>query len=80
MIELNEIQRQIVERIAAAPAGSWLRFKLMDAADAMSKAIEAETKTGPYGGDGGAGTVDVVVRTDAGAFTAHVEGRAPNVG
>jgi len=42
MTDLHEIQRQIVERIGAAPVGSWLRFKLMDAADGMSRAIEAE--------------------------------------
>lgn len=44
MTDLQEIQRQIVERITAAPIGSWLRFKLMVAADAMISALEAEER------------------------------------
>jgi len=46
MTDLHDIQRQLVERIAKAPIGSALRFRLMDAADAVSAAIEAETKHG----------------------------------
>lgn len=44
MTDLLEIQRQIVERITAAPTGSALKFALMDAAHGMSGAIEAERK------------------------------------
>lgn len=51
MIDLHEIQRQLVERIGKAPVGSALRFRLMDAADAISAAIEAETKHGAQTGD-----------------------------
>lgn len=38
------IQTEIVARITAARIGSTLRFRLMDAADAVSRAIEAEAK------------------------------------
>ena len=41
---LLSIQTEIVARITAAPIGSALRFALMDAADAVSRAIEAEAK------------------------------------
>ena len=41
---LLSIQSEIVARITAAPIGSALRFALMDAADAVSRAIEAEAK------------------------------------
>ncbi len=41
---LLSIQTEIVARITAAPIGSALRFALMDAADAVSRAIEAEGK------------------------------------
>jgi hypothetical protein len=44
MTDLHDIQRQLVERIGTAPVGSALRFRLMDAADAVSRAIEAEAK------------------------------------
>jgi len=39
---LLSIQTEIVARITAAPIGSALRFALMDAASALSRAIEAE--------------------------------------
>lgn len=41
---LLSIQTEIVARITAARIGSTLRFALMNAADAVSKAIEAEAK------------------------------------
>lgn len=41
---LHEIQSHLVARIGSRPVGSWSRFKLMDAADAVSAAIEAEAK------------------------------------
>lgn len=44
MTALLEIQRQIVERIKAAPTGSWLRFRLMNAAEQISGAIAAEER------------------------------------
>lgn len=44
MTDLHAIQSQIVARITAAPTGSALKFALMDAADAMSRAIEAEAR------------------------------------
>lgn len=43
---LHGIQRQIVARISERPVGSASRFSLMDAADAVSKAIEAEVREG----------------------------------
>lgn len=44
MTALHEIQRQIVDQIKAAPTGSWLRFKLMNAAEQISGAIEVEER------------------------------------
>lgn len=44
MTDLHDIQRQIVARITSAPTGSALKFALMDAADAVSRAIEAEKR------------------------------------
>ena len=41
---LLAIQTEIVARITAARIGSTLRFALMNAADAVSKAIEAEAR------------------------------------
>lgn len=41
---LHAIQSEIVARITSAPVGSSLRFRLMEAADAVSRAIEAEAK------------------------------------
>jgi len=41
---LLAIQTELVARITSAPIGSTLRFALMDAASALSRAIEAETK------------------------------------
>ena len=41
---LLSIQTEIVGRITAARIGSALRFALMDAADAVSRAIEAEAR------------------------------------
>lgn len=43
---LPEIQSAIVARIDTRPVGSSSRFRLMDAADALSKAIEAEQREG----------------------------------
>jgi hypothetical protein len=44
---LLTIQTEIVARITAAPIGSALRFALMNAADAVSRAIEAEARALP---------------------------------
>ena len=41
---LLAIQTELVARITAARTGSTLRFALMDAASALSRAIEAEAK------------------------------------
>ncbi len=41
---LHAIQTEIVARITAARIGSTIRFALMNAADAVSKAIEAEAR------------------------------------
>lgn len=41
---LLEIQSALVARIETRKVGSWSRFKLMDAADAISRAIEAEQR------------------------------------
>ncbi len=51
MTDLHEIQRELVGRIDKAAVGSALRFRLMDAADAISAAIEAETKHGAQMGE-----------------------------
>lgn len=51
MSDLHDIQRQLVQHIGSAPVGSALRFRLMDAADAVSTAIEAEAKHGAQTGD-----------------------------
>ena len=45
MTTLHDIQRNLVERIGTARVGSTLRFRLMDAADAVSKAMEAEMRS-----------------------------------
>jgi hypothetical protein len=45
-MNLLELQRILVARIDSRPIGSWSRFKLMDAADAISLAIDAEAKEG----------------------------------
>lgn len=44
MNDLHEIQRHVVARIGQRPVGSASRFALMDAADAISKAIAAEAR------------------------------------
>jgi len=44
MTALHAIQRQIVARIGERPVGSASRFILMDAADAVSRAIAAEER------------------------------------
>lgn len=44
MIDLHEIQRHVVARIDQRPLGSASRFALMDAADAISRAIAAEAR------------------------------------
>jgi len=41
---LLAIQTEIVAHLRAARIGSTLRFHLMDAADAVSRAIEAEAR------------------------------------
>lgn len=41
---IHDIQELIVARISTRPVGSASRFRLMDAADAISKAIEAEER------------------------------------
>lgn len=49
MTDLHEILRQLVERIEAAPTGSALKFALMNAADDLSRAIEAEAREAEMG-------------------------------
>jgi len=44
MIDLHALQTQLVARIMERPAGSASKFALMDAADAVSRAIEAEAR------------------------------------
>lgn len=44
MTDLHEIQRLVVARIGRRPVGSASRFALMDAADAISRAIAAEAR------------------------------------
>lgn len=44
MNDLLTIQTALVARIQSRPIGSASRFALMDAADAVSRAIEAETR------------------------------------
>lgn len=44
MTDLHEIQRHVVARIDHRPVGSASRFALMDAADAISRAIAAEAR------------------------------------
>ena len=44
MTDLHDIQTQLVARITAAPTGSALKFALMDAADAVSRAIAIEDR------------------------------------
>lgn len=49
MTALHEIQRQLVERIQSRPVGSASRFALMNAADDISRAIEAEAREAEMG-------------------------------
>lgn len=44
MTDLYEVQRQLVARIGERPIGSASRFALMSAADAVSRAIDAEER------------------------------------
>lgn len=44
MTDLYEAQRHLVYRIGTRPVGSASRFALMSAADAVSRAIEAEAR------------------------------------
>lgn len=44
MNDLHDIQREIVVLIDTRPVGSTSRFRLMDAADAVSKAMAAVEK------------------------------------
>lgn len=44
MTDLHEVQRHVVARIDQRPVGSASRFALMDAADAISRAITAEAR------------------------------------
>ena len=44
MTDLHEIQQYVVARIGQRPTGSASRFALMDAADAISRAIAAEAR------------------------------------
>lgn len=44
MTDLHQIQQKIVARISERPVGSASRFRLMDAADAISRAIVAEER------------------------------------
>jgi hypothetical protein len=46
MTDLYYIQQQLVARIKSRPYGSASRFRLMNAADAVSHAIEAELREG----------------------------------
>lgn len=47
MTDLYDIQRQIVARIGERAVGSASRFALMDAADAVSRALTAEAREAP---------------------------------
>lgn len=44
MTDLHEVQRHVVARIDQRPVGSASRCALMDAADAISRAIAAEAR------------------------------------
>lgn len=44
MTDLHALQTQLVARITERPTGSASKFALMDAADAVSRAIEAEAR------------------------------------
>lgn len=44
MTDLHALQTQLVARILERPTGSASKFALMDAADAVSRAIEAEAR------------------------------------
>lgn len=52
MSYLHDIQREIVALIDTRPVGSSSRFRLMDAADAVSKAMAALEKEGGAQTDG----------------------------
>lgn len=46
MTDLHALQTQLVSRILERATGSASKFALMDAADAVSRAIEAEAREG----------------------------------
>lgn len=75
MTDLHDIQRHLVERIGTAPVGSALRFRLMDAADAVSKAMEAEAKqVGAKTPISGEGNQSETQQSQAESVGAQVEG------
>lgn len=49
MTDLHALQAQLIDRITERPTGSASKFALMDAADAVSRAIEAEAREGRKG-------------------------------
>lgn len=72
---LHDIQRHLVERIGSARVGSTLRFRLMDAADAVSKAMEAEAKqVGAETPVSGGGNQSETQQSQAESVGAQVEG------
>lgn len=70
MTDLHEIQRHVVARIDQRPVGSAFRFALMDAADAISRAIAAEAR------EGGAQTAHL----DPAHHPETQQSRAPDIG
>lgn len=75
MTDLHDIQRHLVERMGTAPVGSTLRFRLMDAADAVSKAMEAEAKqAGAETGVSDQGNQSETQQSRAESVGAQVEG------
>lgn len=47
--DLHAMRQQVEERAASRPIGSASRFALMNAADAVSRAIEAEAREAETG-------------------------------
>ena len=75
MTDLHDIQRHLVERIGTAPVLPTLRFRLMGAADAVSKAMEAEAKqVGAEPPVSGEGNQSEVQQSKAESVGAQVEG------
>lgn len=67
MIDLHAIQTEIVARITERPVGSASRFALMNAADAVSKAIEAEEREAGAQIDGNQSSIPATTASEGGA-------------